>query len=391
MLSNHHVSMIKESAPVLAEKGEFITTRFYEQMFEAHPELLNIFNHRNQKQGTQPKALRNTLYAAALNIEQLETLVPVVKQIAHKHRALQVLPEHYPIVGHYLLKAMKEELGEDASDEWLEAWQEAYQVVADIFIDAEKALYKEVKQQPGGWSGFRTFVIDQKQKESNEVTSFYLTPEDGGEIPTFLPGQYLTFQVQLPGEEHTHMRHYSLSDSPEKTYYRISIKREDASNQEMPAGKVSNYLHDHIEEGDQLQVSAPAGVFTVDLTSDEPIALLGAGIGQTPLMSMAKAALSVNPERKVNFVYTVENEENHALLEDMNHLDREYENFNAYIRYTHTEGRIKQEFLSSVVDGNTQKFYLCGPVSFTTDMKNDLLEKGVAEENIEREQFKPSI
>ncbi|CAF4207144.1 unnamed protein product, partial [Rotaria sordida] len=77
-------------------------------MFAAHPELLNLFNQTNQKVGTQPLALANTVYFAAENIDHLDVLTPQVKLIAHKHRALTVLPEHYPIVGKYLLLAIKE-------------------------------------------------------------------------------------------------------------------------------------------------------------------------------------------------------------------------------------------------------------------------------------------
>ncbi|AXF57513.1 NO-inducible flavohemoprotein [Salicibibacter kimchii] len=391
MLSSQHVEQIKASAPVLAEKGEAITTRFYEQMFEAHPELLNIFNHRNQKQGTQPKALMQTLYAAAVNIENLESLLPTVKKIAHKHVALQVVPEQYPIVGHYLLKAMKEELGEAASDELLEAWGEAYEIVADIFIDAEKELYQETKDQPGGWNGFRPFVVDGITKESEGITSFYFKPEDGETLPTFSPGQYITLRVLLPDDQYTHLRHYSLSDAPDKDHFRISVKRE--ASPDYPDGEISNFLHDQLNVGDQISISAPAGVFTADVNADDPIVLLGAGIGQTPLISMAKGALEANPERNIDFVYTTKNEENHALLEEMNVLNDQYENFRPHVRYTETDAHVDKELLHTIIEENDgQKFFLCGPGTFTADMK-DILEQdlGISEERIEREMFKPFV
>ncbi|WP_227003961.1 NO-inducible flavohemoprotein [Salicibibacter halophilus] len=391
LLSSQHVEEIKASAPVLAEKGEAITTRFYNQMFEAHPELLNVFNHRNQKQGTQPKALMQTLYAAAVNIENLESLLPTVKKIAHKHVALQVVPEQYPIVGHYLLKAMKDELGEAATDELLEAWGEAYQIVADIFINVEQELYQETKDQPGGWNGFRPFAVDGKNKESDDITSFYFKPEDGGALPTFSPGQYITLRVLLPDDQYTHLRHYSLSDAPDKDHFRISVKRE--TSPKYPDGEISNFLHDQLEVGDQISISAPAGVFTTDVDAGHPMVLLGAGIGQTPLISMAKGALEANPERDIDFVYTAKNEENHALLEEMNVLNERYENFRPYVRYTETDAHIDKEFLQTVIDENdTQEFFLCGPGSFTADMK-EILENDlyISEEAIQREMFKPFV
>ncbi|QQK75336.1 NO-inducible flavohemoprotein [Salicibibacter cibarius] len=390
MLSSKHVTEIKASAPVLAEKGEAITTRFYEQMFEAHPELLNIFNHRNQKQGTQPRALMQTLYAAAVNIENLEALLPTVQKIAHKHVALQIVPEQYPIVGHYLIKAMKEELGDAASDELLEAWGQAYEIVADIFIEAEKKLYQETKNQRGGWNGFRPFVVDAITKESDGITSFYFKPEDGNALPTFSPGQYITLRVLLPDDPYTHLRHYSLSDAPGKDHFRISVKRETAPG--YPDGAISNFLHDHLDVGDQIPISAPAGVFTVDTNADHPLVLLGAGVGQTPLISMAKGALDANPDRKIDFVYTAKNEDNHALLKEMNVLNDQYDNFQAHVRYTDTDDHINRELLQAVTKNDAAEFFLCGPGSFTADMK-EILENdlNISESNIQREMFKPFV
>ena len=80
-------------------------------MFTNHPELKNVFNQTNQREGRQPQALAASVYAAAANIDSLEAILPVVNLIAHKHRALGILPEHYPIVGENLLAAIKEVLG----------------------------------------------------------------------------------------------------------------------------------------------------------------------------------------------------------------------------------------------------------------------------------------
>ncbi len=83
------------------------------------------------------------VYAAAQNIDRLESLLPAVKQVAHKHRSLGVQPEHYPIVGEHLLGAIKEVLGEAATDEIIGAWAEAYGVIAQVFIDIEDEMYQK--------------------------------------------------------------------------------------------------------------------------------------------------------------------------------------------------------------------------------------------------------
>lgn len=102
MLDPKTMEIIKNTAPVLKEKGAMITRQFYKRLFSRHPELYNIFNRSNQREGKQPQALADTVYAAAAHIDRLEEILPVVERIAHKHRALGVRPEHYPIVGENL-------------------------------------------------------------------------------------------------------------------------------------------------------------------------------------------------------------------------------------------------------------------------------------------------
>ncbi|MEH7277109.1 globin domain-containing protein, partial [Neobacillus vireti] len=150
MLDKKTIDIIKSTVPVLEQHGEKITTRFYQLMFGNHPELLNIFNHANQKQGRQQKALAGTVYAAAQYIDNLEAILPVVKQIAHKHRSLGIKAEHYPIVGKHLLLAIKDVLGDAATDEIINAWAEAYGVIADAFIGVEAEMYDEAEKQLGG-------------------------------------------------------------------------------------------------------------------------------------------------------------------------------------------------------------------------------------------------
>ena len=150
--------IIKATVPVLEEHGTKITKAFYQRMFEAHPELKNIFNQINQRKGEQSKALAGAVYAAAKHIDQLETILPTVKQISQKHKSLSIQPEHYPIVGKYLLNAMKEVLG-DANEEVISAWERAYDVIASVFIETEKGMYKEMTDTVGGWTGFRNFKV----------------------------------------------------------------------------------------------------------------------------------------------------------------------------------------------------------------------------------------
>lgn len=217
MLDNKTIEIIKSTVPVLQQHGETITGSFYDRMFQDHPELLNIFNQTNQKKKTQRIALANTVIAAAANIDQLGNIIPIVKQIYHKHRSIGIKPEHYPIVGKYLLIAIKDVLGDAATPDIMQAWEKAYGVIADAFIGIEKDMYEQAEEQAYGWKEYKPFAIAKKERESKEITSFYLKPEDGKPLPEFQAGQYISIKVRIPDSEYTHIRQYSLSDMPEKT------------------------------------------------------------------------------------------------------------------------------------------------------------------------------
>lgn len=143
MLSQKTIDIVKSTVPVLKERGVEITQVFYKNMLGENPEIRAMFNPEKQKDGSQPKALAMTVLAAAKNIERLEVLIPAVEKIGRTHVNLNVKPEHYPIVGKYLLGAIKEVLGDVAADEVLTAWGEAYGVIADVFIKVEADMYNK--------------------------------------------------------------------------------------------------------------------------------------------------------------------------------------------------------------------------------------------------------
>ncbi|MFP3392406.1 NO-inducible flavohemoprotein [Brevibacillus sp. SIMBA_040] len=401
MLSQQTIDVIKSTVPVLEVHGTAITKRFYEMLFGKHPELLNIFNHANQKQGRQQTALANAVYAAALHIDNLEAILPVVKQIAHKHRSLGILPEHYPIVGENLLAAIKDVLGDAATDEIIQAWADAYGVIADAFISVEAEMYEQACEQPGGWADFREFVVQRKVAESDVINSFYLVPKDGKQISAYEPGQYVSVKVEIPGEKNTHIRQYSLSDAPGNAYYRISVKREDALG-DKPAGKVSVYLAEKIGEGDVLLLSAPAGDFTLDQEDKRPLVLMSGGVGLTPMISMLTESLKKNPERPVTFIHAAQNGNLHAMKGAVEELAMRHSQLKYYWCYEkptdrdrevnvfHKEGYVDLPWLQSVVSQKESSFYFCGPVPFMKAMNRALKEWGVPAADIHYEFFGPA-
>ncbi|KIL40004.1 dihydropteridine reductase [Gordoniibacillus kamchatkensis] len=401
MLSDKTIAIVKSTVPVLEKHGTDITKRFYQLLFADHPELLNIFNHANQSQGRQQTALANAVYAAAQHIDKLETILPVVKQIAHKHRSLGIKPEHYPIVGKNLLAAIKDVLGDAAGEDILQAWAEAYGAIANAFIGVEADMYRQAEEQAGGWEGFRPFVVKSKVRESDVITSFYLVPQNGQALASFQPGQYISVKMDIPGEKHTHIRQYSLSDAPGKPYYRISVKREDAIHGR-PAGKVSVYLHEHVGEGDVLWLSAPAGDFTLDQEDTRPVVFISGGVGLTPLVSMLNTLAVTNSTRKATFLHAARNGNVHALKQEVEELASRSPHVSVFWSYEKPaqrdkelnafdkEGYIDLPWLQKVVPTKEASFYFCGPVPFMQALNGLLKEWGVAAADIHYEFFGPT-
>jgi nitric oxide dioxygenase len=152
--------------------------------------------------------------AYAANIENLEVLGGAVELIA-QHASLRILREHYPIVGDNLLASIREVLGAAATEQVITAWAEAYGFLAEILIRREKQIYSTHERTRNGWIDFKPFRVVRTVPESEIITSFYLQPADGGGVPLFKPGRYIT--VRIPNNRRqTTMRNYSLPTHPAK-------------------------------------------------------------------------------------------------------------------------------------------------------------------------------
>lgn len=398
MLSAQAKTIVKATAPVLAEHGLAITQHFYHRMFRDEPELKNIFNQAHQKAGDQPRALANAVYAYAANIDQPEVLGKAIERIAHKHASLQIAPEQYEIVGRHLLASISEVLGEAATDEVLSAWGEAYWQLANILIDREEALYKGVENLSGGWRGWRRFQIRRKVVESAEITSFYLYPVDGGRVPDFKPGQYISLRVFLPELGLMQPRQYSLSDAPNGEYFRISVKREGAKG-EAPQGLVSNRLHDHYQEGDEIELSPPFGDFWLHEQRANPAVFISGGVGITPLLSMLARLTLQGSGRTLVFVHGARNSRVRGLKSQLDQVIRDNPNARSFLFLESAQesdqqgkdydfiGPVDLEPIRSEILLPQADYYLCGPIPFIRLHRDRLKTMGVAADQIHYEVF----
>lgn len=390
MISSASRPYIDASVPVLREHGLAITTTFYRSMFEAHPELKNLFNMGNQASGAQQQSLASALFAYAANIGNAAALGPVVSRIVHKHASVGIRADHYPIVGHHLLGAIKTVLGDAATEPLLKAWEEAYTSLARLLIDAEAKMYAEAGVQPGETRAMR---VTEVVRESDKVISIRFVPLDGGALPAFKAGQYVSVAVDFKDGRHQ-LRQYSLSDANGKDSLRISVKREDGGAH--PAGEVSTWLHDNVNVDDVLHVTHPFGDFLPDTESNEPVVLLSAGVGITPMIAALNRIAMVNPERRVIFAHAARNAAHHAHQADVAAAQARMPHL--HVLSFHEEGELpgvlkgKMELARLPSWPRTEtEVYMCGPLPFMQAQWNALLAAGAPASRLHREVFGPDL
>ena len=372
MLTAEQTMIVKATVPLLETGGEALTSHFYTIMLRDYAEVRPLFNQAHQAHGTQPRALANAVLQYARHIDAPDALGNLPAQIIQKHVALQIMPEHYPIVGTCLLRAIREVLGDEiATEAVIAAWGEAYWQLAHILIGAEAAEYERLAAAPGGWRGARSFRVADKVLESAEITSFHLEPVDGGAVVAYQPGQYLGLKLVIGGQEVR--RNYSLSRAANGRNLRISIKRE-------AGGVASNHLHDDVHAGAMLDVFPPAGEFVLR-PGTAPLALISGGVGITPTLAMAEAALAQG-DRDVIFIHYARNGDVHAFGRTIDAWASDHPRFAAHVVYeqggreARLSGRPTVDHLREWVPAEADAYFL-GPKPFMVFVNRALAQIGV--------------
>lgn len=403
MLSPATIEVVKQTVPVLQEHGETLTRHFYQRMFSHNPEVKAFFNPAHQQAGTQQRALAGAICAYAQHIDNPSALASAVELIAQKHASLGIKAEHYPIVGENLLASIREVLGEAATDEIINAWAEAYGVLADIFIQREGQIYQQ-QEETYGWEGFKPFLVEKRERCSDNIESFYLCPADGSRLAKHQPGQYITLRIPLE-DGTTTMRNYSVSNRPGEAWFRISVKRETGNSAGVPEGVVSNYLHNKLRAGDTVDVAPPAGEFTLALPKEanKPLVFLAGGVGVTPLMSMLQVALEESPaQRSITFIQTALDGEVCPFVDELAALEKQYDNLTLHVRFSDprpgdiesgrcdSEGLIDNTLLDKLIGNVDAAWYFCGPTPMLQHIRQLLKQRGVTDDAQHFEFFGPA-
>jgi nitric oxide dioxygenase len=392
MLSEQSTATVRATLPAVGAAIGEIADRFYTRLFAAHPELLRgLFNRANQASGIQRQALAGSIAAFATHLVERPDERPdvMLNRIAHKHASLGIAPEQYQIVHKHLFDAIVEVLGDAVTPEVAAAWDEVYWLMANALIDIERRL----TAQHNGTGGWRVWEVVDRVEETADVATFQLRPADGGPLPDFRAGQYVSVRVDLPDGAHQ-IRQYSLSSAPDSPVRQISVKR--VYNDTSPEGEVSNHLHAHVHAGSRIEVSAPYGDLVLDDTDAKgtPVLLASAGIGVTPMIAMLEQLALTGHRAPVTVVHADRSPADHALRADHEAYAAKLADAAVHFWYERDAegaGRPGRADLSSVAVASGTRAYLCGPLPFMRAVRGQLIDKGVAPADIHYEVFGPDL
>jgi ferredoxin-NADP reductase len=244
---------------------------------------------------------------------------------------------------------------------------------------------------PPAWTGFRPLRVAGKIRESRSVVSLVLESSDRNPLTRPLPGQFIVLRLKSTPDAPALLRSYSLSGEPAAERYRVSVKRE-------PHGAASAYIDDRLQVGDTVEASAARGGFVLRPGND-PVVLLSAGIGATPVLAMLHALAATTPERDAWWLYGARDRGEHPFAEEARALLALLPNGHSRVLYSapgdgdrpgvdfDATGHLDINVLRGLDVPRNADFYMCGPAAFMRDLAAGLAAWGVAANRVHTEIF----
>ena len=394
MLSDTALPVVQATLPVVGEHIQEIASRFYQHLFEAHPELIDgIFNRGNQADGHQQQALAGSVAAFAGYLVSNPRNLPdhLLSRISHKHASLGVQPGQYDVVAENLMWAIGDVLGDAVTPQVADAWGEVYWLMANMLINRERGLYGAVGLTPD--TIYRRWRVVERTQETPDTVAFVVERVDDQEVKPSLPGQYVTARLRMP-DGVLQPRQYSLTRVDDGEHRAFAVKRIHTAGK--PDGEMSNLLHDQVQVGDEIELSAPFGDVVLEYT-DRPLVLASAGIGITPMAGMLSHLVNSGARRPVLFLHADDSIDTYALREQVfADLDR-LPNATAATWLLDTDGAEGLDAEQGFMDLRGRdlpadaQYYLCGPLPFMQSVRSSLIERGVPARDIQYEVFGPDL
>ncbi len=382
-LTPEQAEIVTQTLPIVGANIEKITPNFYNRMFAAHPELIaDTFNRGNQKQGAQQKALAASVATFAATLVDPDAPAPeeLLSRIGHKHISVGIKPEQYPIVHKHLFDAIEEILTPEVFQGAVrDAWDAVYLEMQRVLINFEKGLYDDLGVEAG--DVFRAAHVVSREERGDDVAVFSVKLDDETPV-SYLPGQYISVRQTMP-DGAGQLRQYSLAGGKEGVLT-FAVRRVDAS-EDLPAGEVSTQLWEQVQPGDAIEISLPAGDLVLDMKSDDPVVLISAGIGATPMIGMLDALVAADSKRDVVVLHADRAEAADALRAERDNAVAALANARQQVWY---EPDLMD--LTDVDLPEGAQYYLCGGNGFLQAVRKQLADRGVDRSNVHFELFSPN-
>jgi MOSC domain-containing protein YiiM/ferredoxin-NADP reductase len=272
-------------------------------------------------------------------------------------------------------------------------WRESFEALLQSQTNGNAGLVPEAAAHPAS-PGFRRLSVTVINHESVDVLSLTMQSPDGQPLPTALPGQYVVLRLEQTSGALPFFRSYSLSGPLSTERYRISVKVE-------PNGTAGTYLREHVRVGNALDVSSPRGSFILQ-SGEQPVVLLSAGIGATPVLAMLHALAAARSTRLVLWLHGARDRQHHPFAAEVRRLILVLPRGRSYVCYSRpgsrdqigddfdAAGHLSQSIFDEIGVPRGADVYLCGPTRFMANMKEALATFGVAPGRIHVEMFNGS-
>ncbi|EAP88157.1 2Fe-2S iron-sulfur cluster-binding protein [Croceibacter atlanticus] len=231
-----------------------------------------------------------------------------------------------------------------------------------------------------------------KETDDCSVITFDV-PEDLHNAFNFSQGQHLTLKAIINGEDTR--RSYSLCSSPIDKEWKVAVKK-------IHGGKFSTYVNDTLKSGDMLEIMEPSGTFGVDIDNSKRknYLVFAAGSGITPILSMMKTHLALEPESTFKLFYLNKNAKSIIFKEEIEQLRNQYfGRLNIFYFLTREQRDIElfngrftpekiQQITHTFVDiQDTNEVFICGPEDMIFMIQDELVKAGLPKELVHYELF----